>query len=343
MPRYEHSGGAQVTNLNGPISAGDVTIGIDSATGWPDQNFFVVIDRGTNVEEKILVGNRSGTTLEQCQRGADGTTAFPHADVAIIEHTFSAVEADAANEHTEATTGVHGLDPGVAVASQNDVFDLANQLTSLDGQVTSDLATVNANIANLQTELANLRARVDILEGSAPGGGDTTGLVDPQAVSRIGMHCQKTRSNFTISSSFEYINLGSTLVETPASGGLGFTNASNGGIKVPINGVYKFDLRFRVEGSSTYDERLEIGVVQGADQTGFSPATTFVQFLKRRGDNPAGTGSYEDTISGRLSYMDAGDIVVPRLRIISGRSGVTFSFMQLGVAYVGPGGEPVTQ
>jgi len=125
MTRYSHSGGAIPTTLVGPL--GDVTLGdilIDSATGWPDGSngpFFAVIDRGLSTEEKVLVANRSGTTLTLQQRAADGTLSYPHSAQATIEHVFSAIEADAANAHTEATSGVHGVGQGETIATQTSV------------------------------------------------------------------------------------------------------------------------------------------------------------------------------------------------------------------------------
>ena len=111
MARYEHAGSAAATTLSSAITASSTTINITSATGWPTGAvgpFWVTIDAGTASEEKVLITSRTGTALTVSSRGADGTTATSHANGAAIEHTFSATEADAANAHIEASSGVHG-------------------------------------------------------------------------------------------------------------------------------------------------------------------------------------------------------------------------------------------
>jgi len=111
VARFEHQGAAAATTLSSAITASSTTINITSATGWPTGDvgpFWVTIDAGTASEEKVLIASRTGTALTVSSRGADGTTATSHANGAAIEHTFSATEADAANAHIEASSGVHG-------------------------------------------------------------------------------------------------------------------------------------------------------------------------------------------------------------------------------------------
>lgn len=111
MARYEHQGGAAATTLSSAITASSTTINITSATGWPTGAvgpFWVTIDAGTASEEKVLITSRTDTALTVSSRGADGTTATSHANGAAIIHSFSATEADAANAHIEASSGVHG-------------------------------------------------------------------------------------------------------------------------------------------------------------------------------------------------------------------------------------------
>jgi hypothetical protein len=125
--RFQHSGGAAPTTISGQMT--DVTLDpfdIEQVVGWPDGSvgpFFVVIDRGLLTEEKLLIASRVGNRLTILERGADGTPQQPHADGAVIEHVFSAREADEANAHVEATGGVHGLAPGRTVASEEYVAD----------------------------------------------------------------------------------------------------------------------------------------------------------------------------------------------------------------------------
>ena len=130
--RLEHAGGAVPTTLRDPLT--DVALepfDLDAAVGWPDGTvgpFFIVIDRGLVAEEKILVQSRDGVELTPITRGADNTPASPHSAGAIVEHVFTAVEADEANAHIEASDGVHGVPPGEVVATESYVA----------GQVTAD-------------------------------------------------------------------------------------------------------------------------------------------------------------------------------------------------------------
>lgn len=109
----DYAGGAVQTTLTAGISATDLSIVIDSSTGWPSGGangpFFVVIDRGFAGEEKVEIASRTGTTLtvaSTLKRGVDGTSAGTHASGATIAHCFTAQDADEANSHITNT----GLD-----------------------------------------------------------------------------------------------------------------------------------------------------------------------------------------------------------------------------------------
>lgn len=110
MPgRKSYSGGAARTALNGAITSGATSIVVVSGTGYPTGGtnpFVITIDRGTAVEEKVLIQSRSGTTLTVAAsgRGYDGTTAVAHSDAAYVEHTLDADSVDDANAHVNDAT-----------------------------------------------------------------------------------------------------------------------------------------------------------------------------------------------------------------------------------------------
>jgi len=111
MTRIQHAGGAVSATLSSSITSGDATIACDNLAGWPDGSvgpFYAVINRGKPTEEKIRAAGRSTNTLTGVIRGQDGTTASAHSSAETIDHIFTALEADAANAHIEATTGIHG-------------------------------------------------------------------------------------------------------------------------------------------------------------------------------------------------------------------------------------------
>lgn len=118
--RREYVGGAQAARLTTLLggTTGDLTIYCDDLTNWPtgtgSRPFYVVIDRGTVSEEKILCSSRSSNTLTVYNdgitigRGADDTSITTHSINSVIEHVFTATDADEANAHVnDNTTDVH--------------------------------------------------------------------------------------------------------------------------------------------------------------------------------------------------------------------------------------------
>ena len=109
--RREYVGGAQSARLTSGLGGTtlDLTISCNDLTNWPTGTggtpFYVVIDRGTASEEKILCSSRSGNTLTVFDdgitvgRGADDTSITSHSSNAVIEHVFTATDADEANAH----------------------------------------------------------------------------------------------------------------------------------------------------------------------------------------------------------------------------------------------------
>lgn len=117
--RREYRGAAQAAQLTLGLggTSGDTTITCDDLTNWPTGGvgpFYVVIDRSLASEEKILCASRSGNILTvwtsglSSGRGADGTSPTAHNTNAVIEHVFTATDADEANSHVnDSTTDVH--------------------------------------------------------------------------------------------------------------------------------------------------------------------------------------------------------------------------------------------
>jgi hypothetical protein len=130
--RREYRGGArraQLTQAFGGTSI-DLTIACDDLTNWPTgtggRPFFIVVGRNTPTEEKILCSSRTGNTMTVFSdgltngRGADGTSIISHSNGEIVEHVFTARDADEANAfvnggnanyyQTSAPTGVYAGD-----------------------------------------------------------------------------------------------------------------------------------------------------------------------------------------------------------------------------------------
>lgn len=135
--RREYVGAAQKAYLTAALggSTANLTITCDNLTNWPTgvsgRPFYVVIDRNTASEEKILCASRAGNTITVYDdgltngRAADGTSITTHSINAEIEHVFTATDADEANAHVNASSGVHGLTG--AVVGTTDTQTLANK------------------------------------------------------------------------------------------------------------------------------------------------------------------------------------------------------------------------
>lgn len=119
--RRQYEGGAQSSVLTSALgsSTADLTIFCNNLSNWPTgtggRPFYVVIDRGKANEEKILCSSRAGNTLSVYNvglvngRAADGTPISQHSINAVIEHVFTATDADEANSHVNASATVHGV------------------------------------------------------------------------------------------------------------------------------------------------------------------------------------------------------------------------------------------
>lgn len=145
--RLEHAGAALkaalTVDLGGTVS--DLTVTCDDLTGWPTGSvgpFYGVINRGLANQEKILFSNRTGNVLTVYSdgltvgRAADGTVIQAHTASSVIEHIWTATEADAANAHVEASGNVHGVVGNIAAQADIDAINL-------------DIATLTALKANL--------------------------------------------------------------------------------------------------------------------------------------------------------------------------------------------------
>lgn len=135
--RREYVGAAQKAYLTAALggSTANLTITCDNLTNWPTgvsgRPFYVVIDRNTSSEEKILCASRAGNTITVFDdgltngRGADGTSITTHSINAEIEHVFTATDADEANAHVNASAAVHGLTG--SVVGTTDTQTLSNK------------------------------------------------------------------------------------------------------------------------------------------------------------------------------------------------------------------------
>lgn len=136
MALKEFAGAAPATRLSGSLAAGtttNFTVISGGGSGYPTGStapFVVVINRGTALEEKILVTSRAGDVFTGLSRSYDGTTAPSggHSAQAVVEHVLDAATLTEANAHVNTTTrddhtqylktdGTRGLTATTAIAA----------------------------------------------------------------------------------------------------------------------------------------------------------------------------------------------------------------------------------
>lgn len=96
-----------VGTLSIGVNAADTSLSVDDFSSNPTAPFAITISRNTETEEICLVTSVVGSNLT-VTRGYDGTAAQSHSAGATVEHTAIAMDFQDANDHVEATSGVHG-------------------------------------------------------------------------------------------------------------------------------------------------------------------------------------------------------------------------------------------
>lgn len=153
MAARNYSSTAGATTLSAQATAGATSIAVTALVGYPSAPFYATIDRGTATEEVVLVTNVSGTTLT-VTRAQSGTTAYLHEAGAAFEHTFVSADAQEANDHIEASTGVHGLPGGETVGSQEYTDSAVSTHAALTTGVHGVGASTVASSAEVDADVA---------------------------------------------------------------------------------------------------------------------------------------------------------------------------------------------
>lgn len=144
--------------LSGPLASSATTVTVTGFTGTPAVPFTATIDRNTATEEIILVTAVAGGTLT-VTRGYDSTAQQAHSAGATIEHTAGAIEYTEANQHVNATSGVHGT-TGALVGAEGaqSIFDK----TLISPVLQADATAGDAAVAYDPTGTRNLFRGVNV-------------------------------------------------------------------------------------------------------------------------------------------------------------------------------------
>lgn len=172
MPRREYVGGAPQTELVAPIGGGDLSFIVDDGAGYPTGAvgpFFVVLDAGTSIAEKVLCSTRSGNTFTVAGggRGADDTVGVSHLAGATVQHIFTATDADEANAHVNSDAGVHGVSTNLVgvddtqTLTNKTLSGAANTFSNIPQTAITDLLT---DQAAQDSDIAQNASDIDALE-----------------------------------------------------------------------------------------------------------------------------------------------------------------------------------
>lgn len=94
MERREILGNVVQTTLSGVFSNSATSFSVVDGSTFPSgasgNNFVVVVNRGTSVEEKVLCSLRTSNLITVAQRGYDGTPVGNHSSGANVDHVLDA-------------------------------------------------------------------------------------------------------------------------------------------------------------------------------------------------------------------------------------------------------------
>ena len=164
----------QLSLSAGVVASDTILLFSGTATGWPSSPCKAVIDPDTDLAEVVLI-TAIGPSSFTVARGQDGTAAQNHVAGAIVEHRWSAAEADEANVHANLDGGVHGITGDVV--GTDDVQTLENKHIV---SPTIDTATFQASDTSpAQASKAATTGTANIAEFQDPSG---------VALTRVGQH-----------------------------------------------------------------------------------------------------------------------------------------------------------
>jgi hypothetical protein len=173
MTTRNYSSRSQQTTLTSAVTAGALTIVVQSGTALlggqsipAGTTFTIVVDPDTALEE-ILDATQVSTNTFTVTRAIDGSSAQAHSAGAVVRHMAIGRDYREANQHIEATTGVHGISNSSSVVGTTDTQTLTNKT------LTSPVIT-NPSISG-----AGVDASI-VFEGATPDAFETTlTVVDP--------------------------------------------------------------------------------------------------------------------------------------------------------------------
>ena len=128
MTARRYTDNAPVATLTASIGSTDTSITVSSLSGFPTSfPYFATLDLGTSSAEVVQVTGATGSTATVV-RNVNGLGSFSHTGTSgTFTHTVVAQDLQEANDHINASTGVHGLASGVGVVGTTTVQTLSGK------------------------------------------------------------------------------------------------------------------------------------------------------------------------------------------------------------------------
>jgi hypothetical protein len=147
MTVRKYSSRSQQTTLASAIASGDLTMTVISGsqlmggkTPSSTETYTVVIDPDTALEEIVDVSNYSSGNTLTIARNRDGSSAVAHSAGAVVRHMIIGRDLQEANDHIEASTGVHGVSGSVVGTTSTQT--LSNKTISAADNTLTGVATL---------------------------------------------------------------------------------------------------------------------------------------------------------------------------------------------------------